>query len=42
MAGEHMDAISRVDDLIAAVFFNSTFYVVRVRRRCAIVRYRRR
>ncbi|KAF8435996.1 hypothetical protein L210DRAFT_3549787 [Boletus edulis BED1] len=28
MAGEHPDAISRVDDLIATVSFNSTCYVV--------------
>lgn len=31
MAGQHEDAISRVDGLIAAVEFNSIFYVVQVR-----------
>ena len=31
MAGEHDDAISRVDDLIDTVPFNSIFYVVQVR-----------
>ena len=31
MAGEHRDAISRVDDLNAAVHFNSICYVVQAR-----------
>ena len=31
MAGEHRDAISRVDDLIATVPFNSIGYVVKAR-----------
>ena len=31
MAGEHLDAISRVDDLIATVPFNSICYVVQAR-----------
>jgi hypothetical protein len=31
MAGEHRDAISRVDDLIATVSFNSICYIVQAR-----------
>ena len=31
MAGEHRDAISRVDDLIATVHYNSICYVVQAR-----------
>ena len=31
MAGEHRDAISLVDDLIATVPFNALYYVVRAR-----------
>ena len=31
IAGEHRDAISRVDDLIATVNFNSICYVVQAR-----------
>ena len=31
MAGEHDDAISRVDDLIDTVSFNSICYVVQAR-----------
>jgi hypothetical protein len=31
MAGEHRDAISRVDDLIDTVHFNSICYVVQAR-----------
>lgn len=37
MAGEHNDAILRIDHLIATVFFNSTFYVVQVRAPCAVI-----
>ena len=33
MAGEHRDAISRVDDLIATVHYNSICYVVQARAR---------
>lgn len=36
MAGEHNDAMSRIDDLITTVFFNSTLHVVQVRECCAI------
>ena len=31
MAGDHLDAIARVDDLIATVHFNSICYVVQAR-----------
>ena len=31
MAGEHRDAISRADDLIATVPFNPIYYVVQAR-----------
>ena len=31
MAGEHRDAISRVDDLIATITVNSICYVVQAR-----------
>jgi hypothetical protein len=33
MAGEHRDAISRLDDLIATVPFNTICYVVQARAR---------
>ena len=37
MAGEHNDALSRIDDLIAASPLDPTFYVVQARERCAII-----
>ena len=35
MAGEHRDAISRIDDLAATVHFNSICYVVQARTHAA-------
>ena len=37
MAGEHDDAMSRMDDLITVRFFDPTFYVVQEREQCAII-----
>ena len=40
MAGEYNDGISRIDGLIATVFFNSTLHLVQVRGCCAITEQR--